>query len=137
MKKAVLKDFAKFTGKHLCLTGFRSTTLSLLKKRLWHRCFPVDFAKFQEFLFHRPPLDNCFCNVHFLWFQYNVIWLTYFYTCLIVFILLCNWQAQLNVLVTLMLYFRDFSLSLYFLYISVYLSHYIVFLFLLANRRFY
>ena len=26
------------------VAGLRSTTL--LKKRLWHRCFPVDFAKF-------------------------------------------------------------------------------------------
>ena len=24
---------------------------TLLKKRLWHRCFPVDFAKFQRTLF--------------------------------------------------------------------------------------
>ena len=35
-KKGVLKNFAKF-----CL---RSATL--LKKRLWHRCFPVNFANF-------------------------------------------------------------------------------------------
>ena len=50
-KKDVLRNFAKFTGKHLCRTlfftkvaGLRPTTL--FKKRLWHRCFPVDFAKF-------------------------------------------------------------------------------------------
>ena len=50
-KKGVLKSFAKFTGKHLCqslfynkVAGLRPTTL--LKKRLWHRCFPVNFAKF-------------------------------------------------------------------------------------------
>ena len=49
--KNVLKNFAKFTGKHLCqslflnkVAGLRSTTL--LKKKLWHRCFPVNFAKF-------------------------------------------------------------------------------------------
>ena len=49
-KKGVLKNFAKFTGKCLCQSlffnkaaGLRSTTL--LKKRLWHRCFPVKFAK--------------------------------------------------------------------------------------------
>ena len=36
-----LKDrhFVKFTGKHLCQSLF-------LKKRLWHRCFPVNFVKF-------------------------------------------------------------------------------------------
>ena len=40
-----------FTGKHLCqslffneVTVLRPATLS--KKRLWHRCFPVNFAKF-------------------------------------------------------------------------------------------
>ena len=51
VKKVVLKHPAKSTGKHLCSSLFfnefaslRSTTL--LKKRLWHRCFPVNFAKF-------------------------------------------------------------------------------------------
>ena len=39
-KKGVLKHFAKFTGKHLCQPA------TLLKKRFWHRCFPVNFAKF-------------------------------------------------------------------------------------------
>ena len=47
----LLTNFAKFIGKHLCqslffnkVAGLRSATL--LKKRLWHRCFPVNFAKF-------------------------------------------------------------------------------------------
>ena len=39
--KGVLRNFAKFTGNHLCL---RPATL--LKKRAWHRCFTVNFAKF-------------------------------------------------------------------------------------------
>ena len=39
IKTGVLKKFSKFTGKHL-----RGATL--LKKRLWHRYFPVNFAKF-------------------------------------------------------------------------------------------
>ena len=49
-KKGVLENFAKFTGKHLCqglffnkVAGLRPATL--FKKRLWHRCFPVNFAK--------------------------------------------------------------------------------------------
>ena len=40
-----------FTEKYMCqclffhkVVGLRPTTL--LKQRLWHRCFPVDFAKF-------------------------------------------------------------------------------------------
>ena len=42
--KGVLKIFTKFTGKHLCQSFFWPATL--LKKKLWHRCFPVNFAKF-------------------------------------------------------------------------------------------
>ena len=41
VKKGVLTNFAKLTGKHLC-----QRPATLLKKRLWHRCFPVNFAKF-------------------------------------------------------------------------------------------
>ena len=37
--KGVLKSFAKLTGKHLCQNLF-------FKNELWHRCFPVNFAKF-------------------------------------------------------------------------------------------
>ena len=38
-------------GKHLCQGLFLNTVgglrpATLLKKRLWHRCFPVNFAKF-------------------------------------------------------------------------------------------
>ena len=51
-KKGVLRNFTKFTGKQLCqilvfnkVAGLRPGTL--LKKRLWHRCFlPVHFVKF-------------------------------------------------------------------------------------------
>ena len=50
-KKEVLKNFVKFIAKHLCqslfftkVAGLRAATL--LKKRLWHRCFPVNSAKF-------------------------------------------------------------------------------------------
>ena len=60
-KKGVLRNFAKFTGKHLCqilffnkVAGLRPATLlkkslrppTLLKKSLWYSCFPVNFAKF-------------------------------------------------------------------------------------------
>ena len=50
-KKRVLRNYAKYTGKHLCqrlffnkVAGLRSATL--LKKRLRHRCFPVNLVKF-------------------------------------------------------------------------------------------
>ena len=43
-KKDVFRSLKKFTGKHLCQCLLRPATL--LKKRLCHRCFPVNFAKF-------------------------------------------------------------------------------------------
>ena len=51
LKKSLLKNFAKFTGKHLCQNPFLNKfavlrPATLLKKRLWHSCFPVHFAKF-------------------------------------------------------------------------------------------
>ena len=45
-KKGVLKKFAKFTGKHLCQSLLFNNPATLLKKRLLHRCFPVNFTKF-------------------------------------------------------------------------------------------
>ena len=49
-KKGVLRNVAKLTGKQLCqslyfnkVAGLRPATL--LKQRLWHLCFPVNFAK--------------------------------------------------------------------------------------------
>ena len=49
-KKDVLKNFAKFTGKHLWQSAFFNKVAglrpkTLLKIKLWHRCFPVNFAK--------------------------------------------------------------------------------------------
>ena len=50
-KKGALRNSTKFIGKHLCqslffnkVAGLRPATL--LKKRLWHRCFLVNVAKF-------------------------------------------------------------------------------------------
>ena len=50
-KKRVLRNFAKFTGKQLFQSFFFNkvaglTPATLLKKRLWRRCFPVNFVKF-------------------------------------------------------------------------------------------
>ena len=51
IKIDVLRNFAKFTGKQLCQSLFFNkiaglSPSSLFKKRLWHRCFPVNFEKF-------------------------------------------------------------------------------------------
>ena len=49
-KMVLKKDVTKLTEKHLCqrvifnkVAGLRPT---LLKKRLWHSCFPVNFVKY-------------------------------------------------------------------------------------------
>ena len=42
-KKSVLRNFAKFTVKHLCQTLLFNKVVGL---GLWHRCFPVNFVKF-------------------------------------------------------------------------------------------
>ena len=43
----------------------RPQPATLLEKRLWHRCFPVNFAHFQEHLFYRTPLGECFGKLIF------------------------------------------------------------------------
>ena len=50
IKKGVLRNFPKLTGKHLCQSLFFNKVAglrpaSLLKKRRWHRCVLVNFAK--------------------------------------------------------------------------------------------
>ena len=58
-KKGILKIFAKFTGKHLRQSLFFNkvgdlSLVTLLKKRLWHSCFPVNLSKFLR----KPFLQN-------------------------------------------------------------------------------
>ena len=51
--KGVLRNFAKFTGKHLCQSFFFNKFAGLpatLLKRLWCRCFPVNLQNFKEHL---------------------------------------------------------------------------------------
>ena len=55
-KKRLLRNFTKFTGKHLCqsLAFIKVAGWGLQlywKKRLWHSCFPVNFSKFLRTLF--------------------------------------------------------------------------------------
>ena len=66
VRKGVLRIFTKFTGKHLCQSfffnkvgGLRPATL--LKKRPWHRCFAVNFAKFLRAPFLQNTSRRCFC----------------------------------------------------------------------------
>ena len=61
LRKDVSRNSTKFKGKHLCQSLFFLIKLqSLLKKRLWHRCFPVNLWNFYEYLFYRTPLGDCF-----------------------------------------------------------------------------
>ena len=60
VKKGVLRDFTKFTWKHLCQNpSFQRLKLAtLLKKRLWQMFFPVNFCEIAKntFLFRTPPV---------------------------------------------------------------------------------
>ena len=58
-KKGFLKHFSRFKGKPLCqslyfnkVAGLRRETL--LKKRLWHRFFPMNFEKPLEHILQNP-----------------------------------------------------------------------------------
>ena len=69
MTKGVLRNFTIFAGRHLCqslvfnkVAGWR---LQLLKKSLWHRCFPMNFAKFLRTTFLQNTPDDCFCFILF------------------------------------------------------------------------
>ena len=82
-KKGVLRNFAKFTRKHLCESLFlinKVACLSLqfyLKKRLWHRCFPVNCANFLRTPFLTEHLWWVFlhfekyCPLHYIAQRYH------------------------------------------------------------------
>ena len=66
-KKGLLKNFTKFTGKRLCWSLFFNEVAglpaTLLKKRLQHRCFPVNFVKFLATPFLQNTFGDCFCDM--------------------------------------------------------------------------
>ena len=66
----VLQNFAKFTGKHQCESLFLIKLQSLVPgiKRPWHRCFPVNFAKF---------LRTSFLTEHLWWLLLSKMWLVW------------------------------------------------------------
>ena len=51
----VPRNFAKFTGKHLCQSLFlnKVADLNFIKKRLKHRWFPANFLKFLKTCFQQ------------------------------------------------------------------------------------
>ena len=70
-EKDVLINFKKFTGKHFCQSLFFKIGVGLrhvaLLKRLWHRCFHVNFVKFLRTLFLRNTSSGCFCLIYKHW----------------------------------------------------------------------
>ena len=66
-KKGVLRNFAKFTGKHLCQRLLFNKVAGRACKSLWHRCFPVNFAKLLRTpsFYRTPPVAACFHNNYF------------------------------------------------------------------------
>ena len=76
MRKGILRDLTKFTRKHLCqslffnkVAGLRPATL--LKKRLWHRYFPVNFAKFLRTAFLQNTSGRLILKAKYL-FKYKI-----------------------------------------------------------------
>ena len=54
-KKGALRNFAKFTAKHLCQNLFFRT---VLKMRIWLRCIPMNLVKFPSTTFFRGLLNK-------------------------------------------------------------------------------
>ena len=74
-KNGILRNFAKWTGKRLCqrlffnkIAGARSATL--LKKSLWQRCCPVNFAKFLRTPFLQNTSGRVFLITSRLQYKY-------------------------------------------------------------------
>ena len=104
-KKDVLRNFAKFTGKHLCQSLF-------FNKRIWHRCFPMNFANLLRTPFFIEPLWLLLLKP-VIWFHLHVListcfflvilisFLTRFYSILPYFWLIFNWfWSMLGLLLT-------------------------------------
>ena len=69
-KKRFLKNLAKFTGNHLWQNLFLNYQKrgsgekeTLIKKRPWHRCFPVNFANFLRTIFIQNTSGGYFCSL--------------------------------------------------------------------------
>ena len=44
---------------------------TLLRKRLWYRCFPVNFVNFLKHLFSQHTSGGCFWKIHDTVYQFN------------------------------------------------------------------
>ena len=69
-KEGVLKHFAKFIGKLLCQSLFFHKVAGRLEKRLQHRCFSVNFARF----FRAPLLYNICERLLLVLVRISLVW---------------------------------------------------------------
>ena len=74
-EKMFLEISQKFKGKHLCQSLFFNKVAglrpaNLLKKKLWHRCFRVNFEKFWRSSI-LTPLDDCLFIDSWNWMLIN------------------------------------------------------------------
>ena len=65
-EKDVLRNFVKFTGRHLCQSLFFNKACNLEVWRLQHRYFLVNFAKFLRTPFLREHVRCLFLSTHFV-----------------------------------------------------------------------
>ena len=69
------KVFLKISQNSQENTFARVSPATLLKKRLWRRCFPVNFVEFLRTLFLYNTSGGCFClleiqcSVFYIWFE--------------------------------------------------------------------
>ena len=81
MKKGILKNLSKFTEKHLCQSLFFNKVAGLgpailLKRWLWHKCFPMNFVKFSRTPFFTEHL-RMIASVSNLKAEMSLLWSTY------------------------------------------------------------
>ena len=75
VRKDVLRNFTNFTAKHLCQSLFVNkaaglTPATLLKKRLWHRCFSMNFVTFLRTRFLQNASERLLLNIVHLKLQF-------------------------------------------------------------------
>ena len=60
VRKSVCKIHRKIAVPECFLIKLQAT---ILKKRPWHRCFPVNFSKYLRTPFYRTTLGDCLCSL--------------------------------------------------------------------------
>ena len=73
-KKGVLENLAKFTGKQLIQRFFLNNVTNLrpatsFEKRLWYRCFPVNFPKALRTIFLNNTSERLLLKNQVQWFK--------------------------------------------------------------------